>query len=410
MNLLEMSSLLQPEVQQSPNDYHHALLAEGLHYDAQLGMHICASYPLMREILRDTATFSNIDSQSTAGMRRPPEEAERIRRSGYQPANTLVTNDPPDHTRIRKMIDDPFRPRSIEKLTSDIQHIVDDVIDTCMSKGHFDAVVDMAIPVPILVIADMLGLDRSLAGDIKRWSDASVEPLGMMVSDERLIECAQTIKDFQDIVASELKQRQSHPTDDLLTALVQARDTNGKPYTLEEMISLTQQFLVAGNETTTNGIAAGVRMLIESPDQAQKLRTACDVNLTRIFVNEVLRLESPVQGLFRVVTKDVELAGVTLAAGSRIMLRFAAANRDPAKYAEPDQLDLARKNAGTHLAFGAGIHHCIGANLAREEMTLTFHTLLQRSSTLAFTPGLNDFEHHPSLILRGLKALHVSIS
>lgn len=410
MTLLETESLIQPAVQQSPNDYHHALVAKGLHYDPQLGMHICASYPLMREILRDTTTFSNIDSQSTAGMRPPPAEAERIRRSGYQPANTLVTNDPPDHTRIRKMIDDPFRPRSIEKLTSDIQQIVDDVIDSCIGKGAFDAVSDMAIPVPILVIADMLGLDRALAGDIKRWSDASVEPLGMMVSDERLIECAQIIKDFQDIVAGELAQRQSKPGNDLLTALVQARDENDNPYSLEEMISLTQQFLVAGNETTTNGIAAGVRMLIEHPDQADNLRAADDLNLTRVFVNEVLRLESPVQGLFRVVTRDVELAGVMLTAGSRIMLRFAAANRDSDKYANPDELDLTRKNAGTHLAFGAGIHHCIGANLAREEMTLTFHTLLRRSKTLAFAPGRNDFEHHPSLILRGLKSLHVTVS
>ncbi len=409
MTLLDTQSLIQPEVQQAPNDYHHALLSKGLFFDPGLGMHICASYPLMREILRDTTTFSNIDSQSTADMRPPPEEAERIRRSGYKPANTLVTNDPPDHTRIRKMIDDPFRPRSIEKLTSDIQQIVDDVVDGCIRKGDFDAVSDLAIPVPILVIADMLGLDRALAGDIKRWSDASVEPLGMMVSDERLIECARIIKEFQDLVASELQMRQVDPTDDLLTALVQARDENDRPYTLEEMISLTQQFLVAGNETTTNGIAAGVRLLIEQPDKAAQLRAANDVNLTRIFVNEVLRLESPVQGLFRVVTRDVDINGVRLKAGDRIMLRFAAANRDPEKYTEPDELNLARKNAGTHLAFGAGIHHCIGANLAREEMTLAFHTLLQRSSALAFTPGLNNFEHHPSLILRGLKALRVTI-
>ncbi|CAN0596426.1 unnamed protein product, partial [Laminaria digitata] len=178
--------------------------------------------------------------------------------------------------------------------------------------------------------------------------------------------------------------RRSHPSDDLLTALVQARDENGDSYTLEEMISLTQQFLVAGNETTTNGIAAGVRLLVEQPEQAAQLRAADDVNMTRVFVNEVLRLESPVQGLFRVVTRDVELGGVKLKAGSRIMLRFAAANRDPQKYAKPDELDLTRKNAGTHLAFGAGIHHCIGANLAREEMTLTFHTLLKRANSLAF--------------------------
>ena len=174
------------------------------------------------------------------------------------------------------------------------------------------------------------------------------------------------------------------------------------------MISLTSQFLVAGNETTTNGIAAGVQLLVDNPAQQQLLRE--DPSRVRVFINEVLRLESPVQGLFRIVTKETTLAGVTLPKGARVMLRFAAANRDGSKFQNPDQLDVLRHNAGSNVAFGAGIHHCIGANLAREEMVQTFDALLRRTKDLAFAAGKNDFSHHPSMILRGLNNLHVRFS
>jgi cytochrome P450 len=267
------------------------------------------------------------------------------------------------------------------------------------TMARIEAVSQLAIPIPIKVIADMLGLDRALAPRVKIWSDASVEPLGMMASDERLVECARLIREFQDFIAAELEARRSSPRDDLLSRLVSARDADGVGFTMPEMLSLTQQFLVAGNETTTNAIAAGVQLLAERPDLAEDL--AADPDPAR------LRLESPVQGLFRVVRRDVEIGGVHLPAGARIMLRFAAANRDPAKYHEPDTLDVVRSNAGTHLAFGAGIHHCIGANLAREELVQTFDMLLARARGFAFVPGKNDYRHHPSMILRGLKRLHI---
>jgi cytochrome P450 len=185
---------------------------------------------------------------------------------------------------------------------------------------------------------------------------------------------------------------------------------------MAEMLSLTQQFLVAGNETTTNAVAAGVQLLIEHPEQQQDLQQDRREGRLRTFANEVLRLESPVQGLFRVVRRNVTLAGVELPAGSRVMVRFAAANRDPAQYQDPDLLDLQRDNAGTHLAFGAGIHHCIGANLSREELIQTFDVLLARcgnlsfaDSSASFADGSAELEHHPSMILRGLKRLPIRL-
>ena len=191
----------------------------------------------------------------------------------------------------------------------------------------------------------------------------------------------------------------------MLTHLVQARDQDGRGLTLAEMLGITQQILVAGNETTTNGIAAGIQLLIENPLQQKKLRESPDQILT--FVNEVLRLESPVQGLFRMVTQETEINGETVPEGARIMLRYAAANRDPDKYSEADELDVCRKNAGTHVGFGAGIHHCLGANLAREEMVQAFTLLLQRIDGMRFKQDRDELQHHPSLILRGLTCLPV---
>jgi cytochrome P450 len=407
MSLLEERCLKDPDIQEDPVAYHHALREQPIYFDPRLGFYLCSSYHLMREILRNTDVFSSVDSQSMDAMRPPPAEVIELRRAGYPVVNTLVTNDPPSHTRIRKMVDEPFRPRSIEKLTGAIREIVAETIDAFIDRGECEVVADLAIPVPIKVIADLLGIDRSLAPRIKVWSDAAVEPLGMMISDERLIECARIIREFQSFVAAELEARRSAPRDDLLSHLVTARDDEGQGFSMAEMLSLTQQFLVAGNETTTNGIAAGVQLLIDNPEQLALLQRDGDINRIRVFANEVLRLESPVQGLFRVVRRETELGGVTLPAGSRVMLRFAAANRDPAKYRQPDALDVSRHNAGTHLAFGAGIHHCIGANLAREEMVLTFQALLERGRNFAFQPDRNDFKHHPSMILRGLKRLHI---
>lgn len=406
-NPLEFNSLRDADVLEHPDAYHRALAQRGIHYDQRLGFYLCGSYELMREILRRPEVFSSVGSQSADSLRPPPAEAVALRAAGYPQVDTLVTNDPPAHTRIREMIDEPFRPRSIMARTALIREIVGEVIDGFIGAGEFEAVSQLAIPVPIRVIADMLGLDRALAPRVKVWSDASVEPLGMMASDERLVECARLIREFQDFIAAELEARRASPRDDLLSRLVSARDVDGNGFTMPEMLSLTQQFLVAGNETTTNAIAAGVQLLAERPELADDLAANPDPARLRTFANEVLRLESPVQGLFRVVRQDVEIGGVHLPAGARIMLRFAAANRDPAKYQEPDTPDLSRGNAGTHLAFGAGIHHCIGANLAREELVQTFDMLLARARGFAFVPGKNDYRHHPSMILRGLKRLYV---
>ncbi len=407
-NTLTSQSLTELDVQECPWHYYRAMHEEanGFYYDERIQMFVCANYQTMREILRNPGLFSSVNSQNIGHMRTPPQAVRDIEARSVRPVNILVSADPPEHGRVRKLLDDPFRPRAIEKLRPRIRDIVNHAIDEFIDRGQFEAVAQFAIPIPVTVIAGMLGLDRKHAGDVKAWSDAAVEPLGMMISDERWIECAATIADFQAFMTDQLERRRNAPGEDLLTHLVEARDEHGNPLTLGEMLGVTAQLLVAGNETTTNGIAAGIQLLIDNPEQQASLKN--DTSRMYTFVNEALRLESPVQGLFRIAKEDTMLQGTPVPQGSRIMIRFAAANRDGQKYRNPDSLDIHRSNAGTQVGFGAGIHHCLGANLAREEMYQAFTILLERLSNLHYVDDANDFTHHPSMVLRGLKSLHVA--
>ena len=398
-------SLAQPEVQECPWTYYQDKHPEGFFWDEQLGMFICMNYQLMREILRDPDLYSNVNSQNVSHMRTPPEEVREIQARSPRVYEILVSADPPNHGRVRKLVDDPFRPRAIESWRTHVQDIVNGCIESFIHQGETEIVESFAIPIPVTVIADILGIDRSHAPTIKVWSDASVEPLGMMITDERWIECAHIIEKFQHFMIEQIEIRQTDPREDLLTHLVQARDEQGEPLTMGEMLAVVQQILVAGNETTTNGIAAGVQLLAENQDQQAQLRANPDRMYT--FVNEALRLESPVQGLFRIVTRDTEINGLQVPKGSRIHVRYAAANRDGAKYDSPDEVDIFRQNAGTQVGFGAGIHHCLGANLAREEMFQAFTMLLDRTNNIRLKPDANEFKHHPSMILRGLESLWV---
>ena len=405
MSLLTEKSIADLDVQECPFDFYDALQETPLHFDEKAGFYICGKFNVVRDIVRDPATFSNVESQTMDGMRPPPERVLELRKSMVSRANTLVTNDPPSHSRARKMMDNPFAMSKIEKSQSRIRKICEETLDTFIDNGSCEFVTDYGIPVPLKVIADQLGVPREMAPKFKLWSDAAVEPLGMMISDERLIACTELTKEFQDYFLAQLEDRKSNPTDDLITRVVSARDENGEAFNSAEQISLCGQLLVAGNETTTNAMGHGMQFLVELPEIFAALRD--DPSKSRQFTEEVLRLESPTQGLFRVVTKDVEIEGVKVPKGSRIMLRWAAANRDPERFECPRELDLTRRNSMTHMAFGAGIHRCLGANLAKEEMVQTFALLPTRMHNLRFSKDRNDFTHHPNMLLRGLKELHL---
>ena len=220
-----------------------------------------------------------------------------------------------------------------------------------------------------------------------------------MISHERELECAHEVVEFQHAVKAKIDVRRAAPTDDLLSDIVNARIDGETPLDIAEILSIAQQLMVAGNETTTHSLTGGIVHLAQNPEAQALVRG--DLKLVGNMVEEVLRLDTPTAGMWRVVKRDCELGGHSFKAGEMVMLRYAAANRDPERFPDPDRFDPARTNARTHLAFGKGIHMCVGNMLSRKEMTVAFTSILERMDNIQLAAGA-ELKVAPNMLLRGL--------
>ncbi len=405
---LAQYNLFDPGVAESPFVYYAALRERAPVYKTPLGFHLVSTYGLCLEAMRDPERFSSRFAAAMGGGMggaSTPSQADLPERP-IPPTETLLTNDPPSHTRFRKLVNKAFSPARVQRLDAYVNEIARNLIDGFAGQRRIELVEALAVPLPLTVIADQLGVPRSDMADFKRWSDASVAPLGGMISKQEQIECARLVVELQHYLADRADERRQHPTDDLLSDLVHASVDGVSPLSTGEVVSVAQQFLVAGNQTTTHLIAALFMYVLQDEAQLALLRGRPE--LVANAVEEALRCETPVQGMWRVTTTDVELGGVMLPKGSFVMLRYAAANRDPAVFSDPERFDVQRENAREHLAFGHGIHFCPGAALGRKEAAVALASMLERFPRLALAPG-NDFAHHPSMLLRGLRRLDVDL-
>ena len=391
-----------PESIEDPRAFWSAMRADQPVYLVPgTGFFAISRYEDVLHVLTNEEIFS---SKEPPGMQmQPSPEVAEILKQGYPPADTLLTNDPPAHTRFRALVNKAFSPRRVAAMEPKIREIANDLVDRFIGDGRVELVAQFAVGLPLTVIADSLGVAREDMNKFKRWSDDAVAPLGGMITPERQIECAHSLVEFQHYFAARLEERRAEPRDDLLTDLVNARLDGVEPLNVPEMLNILQQLLVAGNETTTNLIASAMMILLREPGQMAAL--AADRSLIPNFIEEALRLESPVSALFRVTLADTEVGGVRIPAGSRVVVIYGSGNRDDAHFPEAVRLDIRRENARTHLAFGQGVHFCIGAALARMEGRVAFEILLSRLRNIRFMAGRNDFAHTPSFILRGLKEL-----
>jgi pimeloyl-[acyl-carrier protein] synthase len=316
--------------------------------------------------------------------------------------------DPPDHTRLRGLVNKAFTPGVVENMRSLVQKLVDEMLARASAQGRMDIMTDLANPLPAMVIAEMLGVPGADQQQFKAWSDDIAMGLGGIDS-ARTKEELFGLYDFAQksflALASYFRERvaelRAQPKENLLSALIQAEE-QGDRLTEDELFANCVLLMIAGHETTTNLIGNGMLALMRNPDQREKLRREPETILSA--VEELLRYDSPVQKMGRIARQDIQVADQQIKQGDLVCFSFAAGNRDPEQFAAPAQLDIARK-PNRHLAFGHGLHYCVGAALARLEAQIAFNTILSRLPNLRLATA--ELEWNRNLTLRGLKSLPV---
>ena len=382
-----------------PYPVYHRLRAEDPVHRHPLGFVVLTRYEDVAAFLRD-ARFGKSGYQALL----------EARFGGGPDASwlglSMLFRDPPDHTRLRALVSKAFTPRVVETLRPRVQAIVDRLLDRAAGAGRMDVIEDLAYPLPVTVISELLGVPVDDAEQVKAWSRdvaRAIDAIALPVGPEVLERGRQATRGIVDYFAKLADERRRRPGDDLLSGLVQAEEA-GDRLTERELLATCVLLYVAGHETTVNLIGNGLLALLRHPAEWRRLRD--DPALLPGAIEELLRYDGPVQRTGRMAAEDVEIGGVAIPTGTLVLGLLGAANRDPAQFVEPDRLDVTRDEP-RHVAFGAGIHYCLGAPLARLEGQVAIGAVLRRF------PGLRlDVERpawRPSSALRGLEALPVRL-
>jgi hypothetical protein len=373
---------------------------EPVHWSARLKMWVVTRYEDVHQILQDTVRYSADRFRripAALASRRPEiEDVARVLR------DWAVFRDPPDHTRLRGLLNKAFTPRRIETMAPRIQRIVDELLDAAAARGEMDVIADLAFPLPATVIAALLGVPGADLPRMKTWSDQIAAYVGGAQSGATIDEAgrglAGIVAYFRDLIATR------GPGGDDLISLMLAAEDRGDMFTREEVVSNCVLLLFAGHETTTNLIGNGLVHLLRHPAQVALLRA--EPARMPAAVEELLRYDAPVAGKIKIAAEDVELHGCRLRSGDLVAIMLASANRDPRRFPDADVLDVARAGA-PHLAFGYGIHFCLGAALARLEAAIALTTLLRRHRELTLLDETPRWK--PQIFFRGLTALPVAL-
>jgi cytochrome P450 len=326
---------------------------------------------------------------------------DSFRRLGELLTHMMLLKDAPDHTRLRGLVNKAFTPRVVDGLRPRAAAIVDGLLDAVQTNGRMDVIRDLATPLPVIVIAELLGIPAADRERFKHWSDEIAVVMDGSIRTAGLPAAARSAGELAAYLGAQVAARRAAPCDDLLSRLIAARDREDA-LSEEELIATCVLILLAGHETTTNLIGNGMLALGEQPEAQERLRR--DPALARSAVEETLRFDSPVQLTSRVALERVEIAGVPIEPGVEVDLSFGAANRDPAQFPDPDRFDVERA-PNRHLSFGLGAHFCLGAPLARLEAQVAFEAIAAR------IPGWKleraGIRRRPGLVLRGLESLPI---
>jgi pimeloyl-[acyl-carrier protein] synthase len=387
-----------PEFHANPYPFYHRLRAEDPVHQTPQGFWVLTRYDDVVTALRDSRFGRAGFEPLLEAVYGAPTEASRL-----QPS--MLFRDPPDHTRLRGLVNKAFTPRVIETMRPRIQGIVDTLLDRVEDAGAMDVIADLAYPLPVTVICEMLGVPVEDHGTIKQWSAdvaQSLDAIGLGADPDLVERGRQGRQGLGDYFRGLVAERKKVPRADLLSLLIAAEE-QGDKLSEGELLSTCVLLFIAGHETTVNLIGNGLYALLRHPDQLRLLRD--DPSLIQSAVEELLRYDGPVDRTARITNADVELGGRQIPKGSMVVAAIGAANRDPAHFPDPDRLDITRADS-RHIAFGFGIHFCLGAPLARVEGQIAIGTLLRRRPALALATLALPWRE--SSVLRGLKALPVT--
>ena len=394
-----------PEAVSNPYPLHDQLRSEDpVHWSEPDNYWYITRYADLTSLIRDERMSSDRFRALAASL--PEEAQQRLSALIGAVSSWMLMADPPSHTRMRGLVNKAFTPRMIELMRSRTQTLVDGMLDKVQENGRMDVIADLAVPLPGIVISDMLSVPEKDQPQFKKWSDDIA--VGITGSDsvgtqsERFLIAQKSFLELADYFRGIVEELRRHPQDNLLSAMVDAEEA-GDRLTEEELFANCVLLMFAGHETTTNLIGNGTLALLQDPKQMQMLQN--DGELIGSAVEELLRFDSPVQKLGRLATADIEIGGKIIKAGELVYLCYGSANRDPEQFSNPDQLDITRTD-NRHVAFAQGIHYCLGASLARLEGQITINTLFKRMPEIKLET--QDLERNPSTVLRGLKALPVT--
>jgi cytochrome P450 len=408
------AALADAEVLECPYPTYELLLEQApVWRDPATGMYVVSRYEDLRAVLKDTDTFSNWRTEHDHdALTGPARKAyERFLERGWVPAPSLAARDDPNHSEMRATFDKAFRAGRVKELEPLVSGLAYELMDRFVDDGRCEFVQQFAIPLPLIVICRQMGAPDEDIWTIKRWTDAWIKGRGIGLSEEEVLWATDMEIEAQHYFQKVFERLRQEPDGTLLSDLVNNVIPEwGRPLNDNELHAhMMQDTFVGGSETTTNALSAGIMMLARNPDVWRKLKSDPEKYL-KTFCEEVVRLEGPVQGLTRMATRDTEIHGVPIPKGAIVQVRFGAANRDPRHFERPHEIDLERKNAGSHLGFSSGTHHCLGAPLARRELYWGFKAFVDRVDEVWLSPGMNDLRHLPNYHLRILKELHIEFT
>ncbi|MFD5792314.1 cytochrome P450 [Streptomyces diastatochromogenes] len=380
------------------------LRAKGrVHYYEPTNQWLVPQHADVSALLRDRRlgrTYQHRFTHEDFGRTAPP--------AAHEPFHTLNDHgmldlEPPDHTRIRRLVSKAFTPRTVEQLKPYVAKLAGELVDRLVAAGGGDLLTDVAEPLPVAVIAEMLGIPESDRAPLRPWSADICGMYELNPSQETAAKAVRASVEFSDYLRELIAERRKEPGDDLISGLIAAHD-EGDRLTEQEMISTAVLLLNAGHEATVNATVNGWWSLFRNPDQLAALRA--DHSLVPSAIEELMRYDTPLQLFERWVLDEIEIDGTTIPRGAEIAMLFGSANHDPEVFQAPEKLDLTRKD-NPHISFSAGIHYCIGAPLARIELAASMTALLEKAPTLTLA---TDPERKPNFVIRGLEGLDVRIA